>query len=41
MLWAALTINVVMFAIEMAAGLTAGSASLQADALDFFSDAAN
>jgi len=40
-LWAALTINVVMFAVEIAAGLTAGSASLQADALDFFGDAAN
>ena len=40
-LWAALAINVVMLAVEIAAGLTAGSASLQADALDFFGDAAN
>jgi len=40
-LWAALTINVVMFTVEILAGLTAGSASLQADALDFFGDAAN
>jgi Co/Zn/Cd efflux system component len=40
-LWAALTINVVMFTVEITAGLTAGSASLQADALDFFGDAAN
>jgi Co/Zn/Cd efflux system component len=30
-----------MFAMEIAAGLAAGSASLQADALDFFGDAAN
>lgn len=40
-LGAVLTINVVMFAVEIAAGLAAGSASLQADALDFFGDAAN
>jgi len=40
-LWAALVINVGMFAVEIAAGLAAGSASLQADALDFFGDAAN
>ena len=40
-LWAVLTINAVMFAIEVAAGLVAGSASLQADALDFLGDAGN
>ncbi|MFW6028200.1 MAG: cation transporter, partial [bacterium] len=40
-LWAALAINGVMFAAEMVAGLAAGSASLQADALDFLGDAAN
>jgi Co/Zn/Cd efflux system component len=36
-----LTINAVMFLIEIGAGVAAGSASLQADALDFFGDAAN
>src|SRR3546814_17017184 len=30
-----------MFAVEIAAGWAAGSVSLQADALDFLSDAAN
>ena len=40
-LWIALAINAVMFAVEIGAGLTAGSASLQADALDFLGDAAN
>src|SRR5436190_18662632 len=40
-LWAALAINGAMFLIEIGAGLAAGSASLQADALDFFGDAAN
>ena len=40
-LWAVLAINAVMFAIEVAAGLAAGSASLQADALDFLGDAGN
>jgi Co/Zn/Cd efflux system component len=30
-----------MFLVEIIAGLAAGSASLQADALDFFADAAN
>src|SRR5215468_5984528 len=39
--WIALAINATMFAVEIGAGLTAGSASLQADALDFFGDAAN
>jgi Co/Zn/Cd efflux system component len=40
-LWAALMINVVMFAVEIGAGLRAGSVSLLADAVDFFGDAAN
>ena len=40
-LWLVLAINAVMFAIEIGAGLAAGSASLQADALDFLGDAAN
>jgi len=40
-LWAVLAINAGMFGIEMAAGLAAGSASLQADALDFLGDAGN
>jgi Co/Zn/Cd efflux system component len=40
-LWTVLAINGVMFLIEIGAGLAAGSASLQADALDFFGDAAN
>jgi Co/Zn/Cd efflux system component len=40
-LWAALAINGAMFLVEIGAGLAAGSASLQADALDFFGDAAN
>jgi Co/Zn/Cd efflux system component len=39
--WAVLAINAVMFAVEVAAGLAAGSASLQADALDFLGDAGN
>ena len=40
-LWAALIINLVMFAIEISAGFTSGSTSLLADAIDFFGDAAN
>jgi Co/Zn/Cd efflux system component len=40
-LWAVLTINAAMFAVEVTAGLAAGSASLQADALDFLGDAGN
>lgn len=40
-LWAVLTINAGMFLVEIGAGLAAGSASLQADALDFLGDAAN
>ena len=40
-LWTVLAINAAMFAVEIGAGLAAGSASLQADALDFLGDAAN
>jgi Co/Zn/Cd efflux system component len=40
-LWVVLGINAVMFLAEIGAGLAAGSASLQADALDFLGDAAN
>jgi Co/Zn/Cd efflux system component len=40
-LWIALIVNAVMFAIEVVAGVAAQSVSLQADALDFFGDAAN
>jgi Co/Zn/Cd efflux system component len=40
-LWAVLGINAAMFLVEAGAGLAAGSASLQADALDFLGDAAN
>lgn len=40
-LWIVLGINAVMFLVEIGAGLAAGSASLQADALDFLGDAAN
>ncbi len=40
-LWVVLGINAAMFVVEIAAGLAAGSAALQADALDFFADAAN
>ena len=40
-LWVVLAINAAMSAIEIGAGLAAGSASLQADALDFLGDAAN
>ena len=40
-LWIVLAINAAMFLIEIIAGLAAGSAALQADALDFFADAAN
>jgi Co/Zn/Cd efflux system component len=39
-LWAVLGSNAAMFAVEVIAGLVAGSASLQADALDFLGDAA-
>src|SRR3546814_13662668 len=40
-LWAALLVNAGMFAVEIAAGWAADSVSLQADELDFLSDAAN
>lgn len=40
-LWGVLAINAAMFAVEIGAGLAAGSASLQADALDFLGDASN
>src|SRR6478672_847080 len=40
-LWAVLGINLTMFGVEVVAGLAAGSASLQADALDFLGDTAN
>lgn len=40
-LWIVLAINAAMFLVEVLAGLAAGSAALQADALDFFADAAN
>ena len=40
-LWAVLAINATMFLVEVAAGVAAGSASLLADAVDFFGDAAN
>ncbi len=40
-LWIALAVNAAMFAIEIVAGAAAGSLALQADALDFFGDAAN
>src|SRR6185436_6667365 len=36
-----LAINAAMFVVEIGAGFLAGSASLQADALDFLGDAAN
>ena len=40
-LWTVLVINAGMFAVEVVAGLAAGSAALQADALDFLGDAGN
>jgi Co/Zn/Cd efflux system component len=40
-LWIALTINAAFFVAEIVAGAAAGSNALQADALDFFGDAAN
>ena len=40
-LWIALAINGGMFCIELAAGVSAGSAALKADALDFLGDPAN
>src|SRR2546422_6345085 len=40
-LWIVLAVNAAMFLVEIGAGVAAGSASLQADALDFLGDAAN
>jgi len=40
-LWIALVVNALMFAVEIAAGVKAGSVSLLADSIDFFGDAAN
>jgi Co/Zn/Cd efflux system component len=40
-LWIALAVNASFFVTEIVAGAAAGSAALQADALDFFGDAAN
>ncbi len=40
-LWIALAINASMFLAEVVAGVAAGSASLQADAIDFLGDTAN
>jgi Co/Zn/Cd efflux system component len=40
-LWIVLAINAAMFLVEIGAGVVAGSASLQADALDFLADAGN
>jgi Co/Zn/Cd efflux system component len=40
-LWIVLVVNAAMFTVEIGAGLAAGSASLQADALDFLGDASN
>ena len=40
-LWIAFVINAGMFAVEIAAGVAAGSSALQADALDFLGDAVN
>jgi len=40
-LWIALSVNLAMFLVEIGAGELADSRSLQADALDFFGDAAN
>ena len=39
-LWLVIVINAAMFLVEMGAGAFAGSQALQADALDFFADAA-
>ena len=40
-LWVALAVNLLMFAVEIGSGLRAGSVSLLADALDFLGDSAN
>ncbi|EQB04072.1 MULTISPECIES: cation transporter [Sphingomonadaceae] len=39
--WIALIINAIMFGVEIFAGVTAHSAALKADALDFLGDSAN
>ncbi len=40
-LWIALAVNLCMFTVEVTAGVSARSAALRADALDFLGDAAN
>ena len=40
-LWVALAVNLIMFAVEITGSIAAGSSALQADALDFLADAAN
>jgi Co/Zn/Cd efflux system component len=40
-LWIALVVNAAMFLLEVGAGLSSGSVSLLADAIDFFGDAGN
>jgi Co/Zn/Cd efflux system component len=40
-LWIALAVNASMFAVEIGAGIAAGSVALKADALDFLGDSAN
>jgi cation diffusion facilitator family transporter len=40
-LWIALVVNAAMFGVELLGGLSSGSVSLLADAVDFFGDAAN
>lgn len=40
-LWIALVVNAGMFGVEVVSGLSSGSVSLLADAIDFFGDAAN
>lgn len=41
MLWVALLVNAIMFAVEIVAGAGARSSALHADALDFLADSAN
>jgi Co/Zn/Cd efflux system component len=40
-LWIALVLNALMFAVELGASWSSGSVSLLADSIDFFGDAAN
>ena len=40
-LWVALFANALMFLVELGGGLSSGSVSLLADAIDFFGDAGN